>query len=98
MLYNDPAAITAYKQIRNWMVGAVMTSPCSPSGTVWNCTFTRPGGYHAVAVWNTARNSAFTVPSGYTRYRDLAGKTRATAAGASVTIGVRPLLFETKAP
>jgi len=83
----------AYGQVENWMVGASMSTPCSANGTVWTCGFSRPGGYQALAVWDTAGASNYTPASQYTRYRDLSGNTSAITGG-SISIGIKPILLE----
>ena len=89
------AAGIAYQQLYYWMVGAVMSQPATNQGSVYTCGFTRPGGYQALAVWNTNRTStsSFTVPSGYVQYRDLAGNLYSIS-GSTVTIGIEPILLE----
>ena len=86
----------AYEQVYNWLVGATMTRPCAATtGTsTWTCPITRTSPYKAMAVWNTAGSTLYTVPSGFTRYRDLTGKITATSAGAKIMIGASPLLLE----
>lgn len=87
------AAGVAYAQVYNWMVGSTMTKACAvESGTVWTCTLTRPNGYQALAVWNTSGSSAYTPPTLYTQYKDLAGNT--TPLGTTVTIGIQPIMLE----
>jgi len=86
----------AYDQVYNWTAGATLTAPCAATGTttVWTCQYSRANGYHAMAVWNTAGSSSFSVsPGEYTQYRDLAGTTTKLA-GSSVTIGLLPILLE----
>lgn len=83
----------AYEQVYHWMVGAAMNAPCSVSGTVWTCGLVRPGGYQALAVWNTSGSSIYTPISQYTRYRDLTGNAF-TITNRSVKIGFRPVLLE----
>jgi hypothetical protein len=83
----------AYGQIYDWIAGATVSIPCAAIGTVWTCTYTRTGGYQAMAVWNTVGNSSFTFPSQYTQYRDLTGSVTSTS-GSSVTIGTWPILLE----
>ncbi|HUI91815.1 MAG TPA: T9SS type A sorting domain-containing protein [Chitinivibrionales bacterium] len=92
------AAGIAYQQLFNWMVGATMTQPCTAQGSVYTCAFTRPGGYQALAVWdtNSAATSTFTVPNGCVQYRDLAGNSG--TAGGTVTIGIKPILLENMNP
>jgi Beta-galactosidase len=89
----------AYQQLYNWMVGATMTQPCAAQGSVGTCGFSRPGGYQALAVWNTNRAAAstFTVPNGYVQYRDLAGNLHSIS-GTTVTIGIKPILLENSNP
>ena len=89
------AAGVAYQQLYNWMVGATMSQPYTATGSVYTCGFTRPGGYQALAVWNTNRasTSTYTVPSGYVQYRDLAGGLYSIS-GTTVTIGIKPILLE----
>ena len=88
------AAGVAYNQTYNWLVGRTMSTPCSAKGTIWTCGLTGGSGYVAQAVWNTAGNSSYNVPSPYVQYRDLAGSTTATSPSSSITIGIQPLLLE----
>jgi len=92
----------AYRQVYQWMVGATMPRPCSRNTgelyhALYSCELTRPGGYRALAVWNTDGTASFPVPREYRQYRDLAGHT-SPLAGGSVTIGPLPLLLETGPP
>jgi polysaccharide biosynthesis protein PslG len=91
---------TAYMTVQNWMVGAVMPSACTYSGTlyrnaIFNCLLTRPGNYQALAVWNTAGNSSYRVPNPYTQYRDWQNVIHSSPIGSTVTIGPMPILLET---
>jgi hypothetical protein len=96
-LTNQPASSslkpigTAYGNVENWMVGATMSTPCAANGTVWTCGLSRPNGYQALTVWNTAATSTFVPPSQYSQYQDLAGNTRSISG--SVTIGPLPILL-----
>jgi hypothetical protein len=45
-----------------------------------------------IAVWNATGSKSFPVPSGFTKYQDLAGVTRSIN-GSSVTIGWKPILL-----
>ena len=92
-----PAGI-AYRELEKWMVGATVTGPLTQNGTVWTLPFSRSGGYQALAVWNTGTtgyngSSSYTVPSWATQYHDLAGNVT-TGLGATVTIGMKPILLE----
>jgi len=88
---------TAYQQVYDWMVGATMSSPCTKaSDSTWTCTLTRPGGYRALAVWNSATTTSYTPGSQYQQYLDLAGNTNPV--NRSVTIGYNPILLVSSAP
>jgi len=80
-----------YGNVESWMVGATMSTPCAARGTVWTCGLSRPEGYQALAVWNTAATSTILPPSQYTQYRDLEGNTHSISG--SVTIGTEPILL-----
>ena len=91
-----PAAV-AYQQVYDWMVGATMTSPCSVDATsTWTCGLSRPGGYQAQAIWNTATTLSYTPPSKFTRYSDLAGHIFPIKGG-PLMIRAEPMLLETSA-
>ncbi len=98
-LSNQPTTSTltplgiAYGNTETWMIGATMTVPPSNIGTVWTATFTRPGGYQALAVWDTAGSSSYTSASIYSSYKDLSG-TQTLIVSNTVTIGPKPLLLE----
>jgi hypothetical protein len=91
----------AYQQIHQWMVGATPSGPCASSGTVWTCTFTRPNGYQATAVWDTSQTcssgvcttSTYAVPTGFIQYRDLSGNLT-TITASQAPIGLKPILLE----
>jgi hypothetical protein len=93
----------AYQQTEIWMSGATLSTPCSASGSVWTCSYTRPGGYQALVVWDqsqTCRNgscttSSFSLPSSpqFVQYQDLARNVHSVTG--SVAIGAKPILLET---
>jgi len=95
-----PAGI-AYQQLYQWLVGASLVAPCTASGTLWSCSFTRPAGYQGLVLWDTSQScnngscSAVNVPvdASYTRYRDLAGKVTPIS-GQIVPVGTKPILIE----
>lgn len=99
----ERAAARAYRQVQRWMVGATMPAACATSSASvmfngdepaqYECTLTRPGGYQAVAVWNTNGATSYTPPSIYRQYRDLDGNV--TPITGPLTIGFKPLLLET---
>jgi hypothetical protein len=85
----------AYNEVRKWMIGANMDGPCAVSAGVWTCNFSRPNGYHAIAVWNSLRDSSFAVEIRYKQYRDLAGNITKIS-GHTVPISNTPILIETE--
>jgi putative Ig domain-containing protein/cellulase (glycosyl hydrolase family 5) len=91
----------AYKQIYQWTVGAVPQGPCTASGTVWSCAFTRSNGYKSLAVWDTAQSckksicttSLYAVPTQYIQYRDINGNLNPVT-GTYTSIGAKPIFLE----
>ena len=93
----------AFSQLQDWTVGTTVNQACSSLGTVWTCGLTKPGGYQALAVWDTAQScsqgfcttSTYRLPPGtrYIRYRDLSGNA-SPITGSTVLIGYRPILLE----
>ena len=89
-----PAGI-AYGNVEKWMLGATMTTPCSARSTIWTCGLRRPNGYEALAVWDSAGNSEFSVPIEYKQYQDLEGEWHSV--NGSVNIGPQPILLTNQA-
>ena len=88
------AAAIAYTQTYNWMIGAILTSPCAADvSSVWTCEFSRPH-YKAKAVWSSKGTATLTVPSAFIEYRDLTGAVHPIKSG-SVSVGSDPILIET---
>jgi len=91
----------SYRQVYQWTVGATLQAPCSANGSIWTCTFTRPNGYVAQPIWDTAESCAngscttigHTINSKFIKYRDLNGKT-VTITGTMVPIGYKPILLK----
>jgi len=85
----------AYGQVYKWMVGATMSSRCSmASNYTWTCTLTRPGGYQALAIWNTSGTKSYIAPGEYTQYRTIYGQVYTLPASHSMNIGIMPVLLE----
>ncbi len=95
----SPAA-QAYAEVYSWMVGNTLTRPCSATGSVYSCQFTRPNGTRTLAVWDTSMSclggfcarSSYNFPPGYSSYVDLAN-VRHNLRGRSVWIGAKPVLL-----
>ncbi len=88
----------AYGQVAEWLTGATLTSACAPlpsNAAIYECKYSRSGGYSALAVWSTTGDTSISVPSGYTQYHDLAGNLKAIS-GSTVPIATVPILLENK--
>jgi hypothetical protein len=96
----------AYGQVYNWMVGAMPAGGCTSNGSIYTCGFTRPGGYQALAVWDSSltcsngscTTAAYTVPSGYIQYRDLTGNVTAISPNTQIQLSIKPILLENQNP
>jgi hypothetical protein len=91
---------TAYNLFYSWLVGATMTQPCQAqpnNNTVWSCTFTRPQGYEAEAIWSTTTPiglyATVSVPPQYVQYRDLYGNVYPIE-NQQVRVGYAPIWLE----
>jgi hypothetical protein len=100
-----PAAI-AYGEMYKWINEATPSGPCSATGTVYSCAFTR-GTYQALAVWDSNPNSncytagtptcsTFAIPAQYTLYRNLSGN-ETNVPGSTIPLSAKPILLESAA-
>jgi polysaccharide biosynthesis protein PslG len=88
----------AYKQVYGWLLGSTLSAPCASAGTVWTCTFTRPNGYQAEAIWDTSQScnggncttSNLVVDPQYTKSYDLAGNS-GTISDNTAAVGLKPI-------
>jgi hypothetical protein len=93
---------TYYDTLMRWLVGATFTASCSnaKNTTVWTCPLTESNGAGALIVWNTAESSSYTPGTQYVDYREFngtyGGQTVVMSRGETVTIGITPIMFETK--
>jgi hypothetical protein len=86
----------AYTQVESWMKGRTMSTLCAQNATsgIWTCGLTEANNYSALAVWHPGSSKTYTPATKYTNYLDLAGKKHTVAKGASVTVGVQPILLQ----
>jgi hypothetical protein len=92
-------AAQAFAAVYSWMVGNVMSRPCTASYSVYSCQIRTAQG-STLAVWNTSMTCArgrcsyslFAVPSGYESYRDLIN-VRHNLRGRAISIGAKPVLL-----
>ncbi len=88
---------TAYYYMMQYLEGGTLTAPCSSSGSpaVYTCPFTEANSTVALWVWTPSEaGTSYTVPSGYTDYRDLGGGTTSISGGQTITIGTEPFMLE----
>jgi hypothetical protein len=92
----------AYKQLHQWLTGAVPVAPCSAAtGTVWTCNYKRAAGQsHSQErlVWDASCSdvschTTYSIPSGATSCFKLDG-TACPITGGTVQIGLKPILLE----
>jgi len=83
----------AYDTMRQWMLGASLTQPCSKdaSGT-WRCELSRAGGYRAEVVWNSGQSLNYAVSPNFHQQRSLGNTISGT--GPNVQISNSPILLE----
>jgi polysaccharide biosynthesis protein PslG len=89
----------AYREVRRWLQGATMTTPCAITGAIWTCDLARENGYRARILWTTPIASppiAAVMPDFFKQYRDLEGTLRNITAG-GIQISNKPVLVETGA-
>src|SRR5258708_15068478 len=77
----------AYQQTERWLSGATLSTPCAANGSVWTCSYTRSGGYQALAVWDASQTcsngsctaSSFSLPFSpqFVQYQALGGTSHA---------------------
>lgn len=90
----DPNYSNAYHYMMQWLVGGHFTAECSTSGSVYTCPFIQANGHHALFVWNPSDKGTYSPATQYVDYRELNGTTTRISPGPSVTIGVKPIMFE----
>lgn len=98
----DRKGEAAFDVVAEWMTGAFRLWGPVRVGNRYEMAFGRdtPSGYKAVVAWDIGTNSyngssSYTIPAGMNYYRDLDGGSTACTPGNSVTIGQKPLWFET---
>lgn len=107
-LKNDTSAevLTAYQQTYNWLAGSVLTSPCTASGTVYQCTISSTASSAAGVVygiiWDTSQSCSAgvcttanqTVAAQWKYYQDMTtASTPAAISGNSVPVGIKPVVL-----
>jgi hypothetical protein len=87
----------AYYYAEQYMIGGHCTGQPSSSGTpaVWTAAFEEANGVTAQFVWTPVEaGTTYTVPGGYTDYRDLNGGVTSVTGGQTIAISVEPIMLE----
>jgi Cellulase (glycosyl hydrolase family 5) len=87
-----PAGI-AYKQVYQWLTGAVMSGCTQDSTGTWACSLTRANGYAGEIIWNPSKTTGYYAKSGLNHKMTLSG-TLSTLSSSYVTVGPKPILVE----
>lgn len=94
-------AQTSYQQTYNWLSGAILSTPCAATGTVWSCGITISGNPYLI-LWDTSQTCANnscstaiqTVAPQWTQYQDMtAASNPITISGGVVPVGIKPVLL-----
>ena len=100
---NTPAqATTALNQTIAFMVGATITSACTPTGNVYACGVKTKDGQDHLVVWDSSKScsagscttASYAVDSKWTTYRDLTtASTAQNISGGSIALGIKPIVL-----
>ena len=82
-----------------YLAGGHFSAPCSSTTNngvdLWTCSFAQSSGTHSLWVWTPSESgTTYTVPSGFTDYRDLAGNKISVTSGHAITVGPKPIMLE----
>jgi hypothetical protein len=93
---------TYYYTMMQWLTGTTFTGSCTNTnkGTVWTCPLTEANGATALIVWDAAGRSRYRPTTEYVAYKyfdgTYGGRTRSITPGQTTTIGVQPIMMESK--
>jgi hypothetical protein len=92
---------TSYQQTYNWLAGAVLTSPCSAGGTVYQCGIVKNGVPYWI-IWDSSQSCSGgscttgnqSVTSQWGHFQDMtSGSTPAAVTGSTVAVGIKPVVL-----
>jgi hypothetical protein len=91
-----------WMKIYSWLQGVTFSGSCAPTdegSNVYNCAHTSSNYAHGLFVWYGVMNEStqYTIPSGYDRMENMAGKTTPITEGQQITLTNSPILL-TSAP
>ena len=89
----------AYNYMMQYLGAGHFTAPCSSTTNggvaLWTCSFTQSDGINSLWVWTPSESgTSYTVPTGFTDYRDLNGGKISVTSGHSITVGPKPIMLE----
>jgi hypothetical protein len=91
---------TYYYTMMQWLKGATFKQSCTQAGDLWTCSLKEANGASGLIVWNASGNVGYTPATQYKNYREFngtyGGKTVSIAPGQRTTVGVIPIMFQTK--
>ena len=89
---------TVYQNLQGLMIGGYFTAPTASDGNTpatWTAPFVESNNHPALWVWTDSEaGKMYTVPNGYSDYRDLNGGTTTVTGGLSVSITTVPVMLE----
>jgi hypothetical protein len=95
---------TYYYTMMQWLVGGTFAKSCTNqrSANVWSCLLTEADGRQALIVWDASGPSRYKPAREYVAYRyfngTYGGAIQGISPGQSTTIGVVPIMFESRSP
>jgi hypothetical protein len=99
---SDPASCPTCESVYYYMMQLMENGWPTAAGSyttsggieTWTVPYEFENGVSGLWVWTpTEAGTSYTVPSGYTSYKDLAGNSGSVTPGNSITIGVEPILL-----
>jgi hypothetical protein len=98
----DPTTVgPSYQQTYNWLIGATLVSPCTVTGTVYQCTIDQIGVFYGI-IWDTSQSCSGgvcttgnqTVSTQWGHYQLMtAASTPAAIVGNTVAVGIKPIVL-----
>jgi hypothetical protein len=92
---NVPRSQGDYVAMERLLTGGTFPRPCGNNATTWTCEFIESSGAPALWVWTTDEDGAsYTIPDGYSQYKDLHGNIVPIHSGDPLPVTVEPLMLD----
>ncbi len=89
---------TVYQNLQTLLIGGYFRAPAGSDGNTpatWTAPFMESNSHPALWVWTDSEaGKTYTVPNGYSDYRDLNGETTVVTGGQSMSITTAPVMLE----